>query len=117
MRRALNSSHNVLVSATACALFAFAPRGALTQDSAKPDTHGIVIADMDQQFFIGFEQFWASKSNEAALREQVMDDDHSPDEYRADTVRILDAWYAAVKPEEKLHFAPTDRVRIWWPWK
>lgn len=69
----------------------------------------------DQQFFLAFAQSNASKSNEAVLRQQVMTDVHSPDEFRADTVRNLDAWYPAfgVKPGEKLYLAPGDRVRIW----
>jgi predicted metalloendopeptidase len=69
----------------------------------------------DQQFFLGFAQYWISKSSEAFLREQVMTDDHSPDEFRPATVRNLDAWYAAfdVKPGDKLYLAPPDRVRIW----
>jgi putative endopeptidase len=69
----------------------------------------------DQQFFLGFAQYWISKSSEAFLREQVMTDDHSPDQFRPVTVRNLDAWYAAfdVQPGDKLHLAPADRVRIW----
>jgi endothelin-converting enzyme/putative endopeptidase len=69
----------------------------------------------DQQFFLAFAQSWASKSSEAALRQQVMTDDHSPDEYRALTVRNLDAWYTAfdVQPGQKLYLAPPDRARIW----
>jgi endothelin-converting enzyme/putative endopeptidase len=69
----------------------------------------------DQQFFLSFAQEWASKSSEAFLREQVMTDDHSPDQFRPVTVRNLDAWYAAfyVKPGDRLYLAPADRVRIW----
>jgi len=69
----------------------------------------------DQQFFIAFGQNYASKTREAALRQQVMTDPHSPAEYRADTVRNVDAWYTAfdVKPGETLYLAPPDRVRIW----
>jgi endothelin-converting enzyme/putative endopeptidase len=69
----------------------------------------------DQQFFLGFAQSRAAKSTEASLREQVMTDDHSPGEFRVDTVRNLDAWYAAfdVKPGDKLYLAPADRVRVW----
>ena len=69
----------------------------------------------DQQFFIAFGQNYGSKIREAALRQQVMTDPHSPAEYRADTVRNIDAWYAPfdVKPGEKLYLAPGDRVRIW----
>ncbi|HYK34796.1 M13 family metallopeptidase [Alloacidobacterium sp.] len=69
----------------------------------------------DQQFFIAFGQNWGSKAREAALRRQVLTDPHAPAQYRADTVRNIDAWYASfnVKPGEKLYLAPPDRVRIW----
>jgi len=69
----------------------------------------------DQQFFIAFGQNWGAKTREAALRQQVMTDPHSPDEYRAATVRNIDAWYTAfdVLAGEKLYLAPGDRVRIW----
>jgi putative endopeptidase len=71
--------------------------------------------DGDQQFFIAFAQNWASKEREAAERQQVATDPHAPAQYRADTVRNIDAWYGAfeVKPGEKLYLAPPDRVRIW----
>jgi putative endopeptidase len=69
----------------------------------------------DQQFFIAFGQNWASKSREAALRQQVLTDPHAPAQFRADTVRNIDAWYAAldVQPGQKLYLVPPDRVRIW----
>jgi len=69
----------------------------------------------DQQFFIAFGQNWGSKVREAALRRQLMTDSHAPGQYRAATVRNIDAWYLAfnVKPGEKLFLAPPDRVRIW----
>jgi putative endopeptidase len=69
----------------------------------------------DQQFFIAFGQNWGSKSREAALRQQVMTDPHAPPEYRAATVRNIDAWYGAfsVTAAEKLYLAPGKRVRIW----
>jgi endothelin-converting enzyme/putative endopeptidase len=69
----------------------------------------------DQQFFIAFGQNWGEKTREAALRQQVMTDSHSPGEFRAATVRNIDAWYDAfnVKPGDKLYLAPADRVRIW----
>lgn len=69
----------------------------------------------DQQFFIACGQNWGEKLRDAALRQQVMTDSHSPGEYRADTVRNIDAWYSAfgVKPGEKLYLAPNQRVRIW----
>jgi endothelin-converting enzyme/putative endopeptidase len=69
----------------------------------------------DQQFFIAFGQNWGSKTRDAALRQDVMTDSHAPDEYRAATVRNIDAWYAAfsVQSGEKLYLALADRVRIW----
>ncbi|HEY8148177.1 MAG TPA: M13 family metallopeptidase [Vicinamibacteria bacterium] len=69
----------------------------------------------DQQFFLSFAQSWRLKMREPALRQQVLQDGHAPDEYRADTVRNLDPWYAAfdVKRGEALYLDPKDRVRIW----
>jgi predicted metalloendopeptidase len=69
----------------------------------------------DQQFFLSFAQSWRTKDREAALRQQIITDGHAPAEYRSDTVRNIDAWYAAfaVKPGEGLYLAPADRVRVW----
>jgi endothelin-converting enzyme/putative endopeptidase len=69
----------------------------------------------DQQFFVAFAQNWGAKAREAAQRQQVMTDPHAPAEYRADTVRNIDAWYEAfsVKSGEKLFLAAPERVRIW----
>ncbi len=69
----------------------------------------------DQQFFISFAQNWGENVREATLRQLVMTDGHPPGEYRADTVRNIDAWYSTfeVKPGEKLYLAPQERVRIW----
>jgi predicted metalloendopeptidase len=69
----------------------------------------------DQQFFLSFAQSWRDKTREAARRQRILTDSHAPDDYRADTVRNLDAWYAAfaVKPGQALFLAPKDRVRVW----
>jgi putative endopeptidase len=69
----------------------------------------------DQQFFIAFGQNWGSKTREQALRRQVLTDPHAPAQYRAETVRNVDAWYQAfdVKPGETLYLAPNERVVIW----
>ncbi|HEY6619214.1 MAG TPA: M13 family metallopeptidase [Steroidobacteraceae bacterium] len=71
--------------------------------------------DADQLFFLSFAQGWRTKTRDPALRAQVITDGHAPAQYRASTVRNLDAWYAAfaVKPGEKLYLAPQDRVRVW----
>ncbi|MBZ5585523.1 MAG: M13 family metallopeptidase [Acidobacteriia bacterium] len=69
----------------------------------------------DQRFFISFGQSWRDKIRDAALRREIATDGHAPDQYRADTVRNLDAWYAAfpVQPGQKLYLASKDRVRVW----
>ena len=69
----------------------------------------------EQQFFLGYAQSETGKAREAALRQQVLTDPHSPGEFRADTARNLDAWYAAfdVKPGQTLYLAPDERVHIW----
>jgi putative endopeptidase len=69
----------------------------------------------DQRFFISYAQSWRSKTREPELRRRIATDGHAPDEYRADTVRNLDAWYEPfnVMPGQKLYLAPMDRVRVW----
>jgi len=71
--------------------------------------------DGDQRFFLAFGQVWRSKTRPQAQRRQILTDGHAPAQYRADTVRNIDAWYGAfdVKPGEKLYLAPPARVRIW----
>jgi len=79
-----------------------------------PGPNGTVLTG-EQQFFLGFGQSEAGKMREAALRQQILTDPHSPSEFRADTVRNLDAWYAAfgVKAGETLYLTPDARVHIW----
>ena len=69
----------------------------------------------DQRFFVSFGQSWRDIMRPATLKVIIMTDGHSPDEFRADTVRNLDAWYAAfdVKPGDKLYLDPKDRVKVW----
>ena len=69
----------------------------------------------DQLFFLSFAQSWRQKIREPALRQRLVTDGHAPAEYRADTVRNQDAWYAAfdVKPGQALYLAPEKRVRMW----
>jgi predicted metalloendopeptidase len=69
----------------------------------------------DQQFFLSFAQSWRAKTREPALRQQILGDGHAPNEYRADTVRNLDAWYDAfqVKPTDRLFLPPGERARVW----
>ncbi len=69
----------------------------------------------DQRFFLAFAQRWRKLQTDASLRQQVAGDTHPPGEYRSDTVRNLDAWYAAfdIKPGDRLYLAPDRRVRLW----
>jgi predicted metalloendopeptidase len=69
----------------------------------------------DQEFFVSFGQAWRNKMREPRLRQIILTDGHAPDEYRAATVRNIDAWYEAfqVMPGQRLFLAPGDRVRVW----
>ena len=51
----------------------------------------------------------------AALRQRIATDGHAPGNFRALTVRNLDAWYDAfdVKEGDKLYLPPEQRVRVW----
>jgi putative endopeptidase len=80
----------------------------------KPD---VVIDGLtgDQRFFLAFAQRWRKLQTEAALRQQVASDTHSPGEYRSDTVRNVESWYQAYKiaATDKLYLRPEQRVVIW----
>jgi putative endopeptidase len=79
-----------------------------------PAAAGAGLTD-DQRFFISFGQSWRTKARESALRQRILTDGHAPDEYRADTVRNIDAWYQAfdAKPPQRLYLPPDNRVRVW----
>jgi len=69
----------------------------------------------EQQFFVSFAQSWQTKTRDEAMRGQIATDGHAPAQFRALTVRNLDAWYAAfdVQPKDALYLAPEARVRVW----
>ena len=69
----------------------------------------------DERFFLAFAQAWRTKMRDAALRAQVVGNEHAPGQWRALTVRNLDPWYDTfkVKEGEKLYLKPEDRVKIW----
>ena len=69
----------------------------------------------EQLFFLSYAQAWRRKYREPELRRRLVTDSHAPAQYRAATVRNLDAWYEAFKvvPGQKLYLAPGDRVRVW----
>jgi putative endopeptidase len=69
----------------------------------------------DQRFFISYGQSWRNKVRDAELRKSIVTGGHAPQQYRAATVRNLDAWYAAFGPTagQKLYLSPVQRVRVW----
>jgi predicted metalloendopeptidase len=69
----------------------------------------------DQRFFIAYAQTWATKMRDEALRQRIATDGHAPGNFRALTVRNLDAWYQAfdVQASDALYLAPEQRVRVW----
>ena len=69
----------------------------------------------DQRFFLGFAQAWRRKAREQALRNSLLTNVHAPGQFRALTVRNLDAWYPAfdVKQGQQLYLAPEQRVKVW----
>jgi predicted metalloendopeptidase len=73
------------------------------------------VRAQDREFFIAYAQTQRRKISEDAMRKQLSTSDHAPEDYRADTVRNLDAWYAAfgVRPGQRLYLEPWARVRVW----
>ena len=73
------------------------------------------VREQDREFFIAYAQTQRRKTSETAVRKQVATDNHAPEDYRADTVRNLDAWYVAfdVRPGQRLYLEPSARVRVW----
>jgi putative endopeptidase len=61
-------------------------------------------------------QVWRTATREAAARQRLMTDVHSPPEARVNgVVRNQDAWYEAfgVTPDDELYLPPEERVHIW----
>ncbi|AZI36182.1 peptidase M13 family protein [Caenibius tardaugens NBRC 16725] len=70
----------------------------------------------DQRFFLAWAQVWRSTSRPDALRQQLVTDPHSPEQFRVNgIVRNMDAWYKAfnIQPTDKLYLPPEQRVHIW----
>jgi putative endopeptidase len=70
----------------------------------------------DQRFFLGFAQIWRTKFRDAALRNQLLTNPHSPGAARAFVpLTNNDAFLKAfnVKPGDGMWRAPADRVKIW----
>jgi putative endopeptidase len=70
----------------------------------------------EQRVFLGWGQVWLNKDREAALRNQVASDPHSPSKFRINgTIRNVPEFYDAfnVKAGDSLYIAPEKRVKIW----
>jgi putative endopeptidase len=69
----------------------------------------------EQRFFEGFGQSWRRVAREEKAKNWLATDPHSPDRYRAQTVRNFAPWYQAfdVKPGEAMYLKPEERVSIW----
>jgi predicted metalloendopeptidase len=69
----------------------------------------------DQRFFLAYAQAWAGLYRDPILKQIVLTNGHAPDQFRALTVRNIDAWYPAfnVKPGQKLYLPPDKRVKVW----
>jgi putative endopeptidase len=70
----------------------------------------------DQRVFLGWAQVWRTLTRDAALKQQIATDPHSPGSIRAFApLRNVDAWYEAfgIKPGDQQYVKPEERVRIW----
>jgi putative endopeptidase len=70
----------------------------------------------DQRFLIAYAAHWKTLYRQETLRDLLLSDVHSPDEYRVNgIVRNMDEWYTAfdVKDGDALYLRPEDRVRVW----
>jgi putative endopeptidase len=70
----------------------------------------------DQRFFLAFAQVWRGKYTDAAMRQQVLTNPHSPPHFRVlGPIRNSDAWYKAfgIKPGDKMYLPPDKRVKLW----
>ncbi|WP_212001720.1 M13 family metallopeptidase [Chitinophaga sp. HK235] len=69
-----------------------------------------------QRFFLGWAQVWHGNSTDAALRQQIQTDPHSPARYRINgplphLKEFQDAW--GCKPGDKMVLPDAERVTIW----
>ena len=70
----------------------------------------------DQRFFLGFAQVWRGAWRPEALRAQMINGVHPPEDFRLNNaVRHFDAWYEAfdVGPDDAMYLPPEQRITIW----
>ncbi len=86
-------------------------------DGTMPPSGVRTAADFsaDQVFFIAFAQGWREITRDALMKIIVATNGHSPEKFRALTVRNLDAWYKAfdVKLTDKLALPSEKRIQVW----
>ncbi|MDR1447667.1 MAG: peptidase M13 [Candidatus Ancillula sp.] len=68
-----------------------------------------------QEFFISYARIWRLKMRNEELQTRLTTDPHSPAEFRANTVRNLDAFHLAFKSKsgDGLWLYPKERIKIW----
>ena len=68
-----------------------------------------------QRFFLGYARSWRGKARPEEVVRRIAIDPHSPDEFRANVVRNVDAFHEAfgTEPGDGLWVQPQERVRIW----
>jgi predicted metalloendopeptidase len=70
----------------------------------------------EERFFVAYALSWAEEAREAALRTQVLLDEHAPAEVRAvQPARNMDPFFAAfgIEPGEPMFLPPAGRIVIW----
>lgn len=70
----------------------------------------------EQRFFLSYALVWANNVREAALRQQIKTDPHSPGEWRVNAaLPHIDAWYKAfgITKKDKLFVPKKQRVDVW----
>jgi putative endopeptidase len=69
-----------------------------------------------QRFFMGWAQIWRRLYREPELRKRLVNDPHSPSEYRCNGILSnMDEFYECfgIKAGDAMYIAPENRVRIW----
>jgi endothelin-converting enzyme/putative endopeptidase len=66
-------------------------------------------------FFMSWATIWRSKARDAAIKNQVKTDPHSPGMYRAYVpLQNVDTFYQAFDiKNDGMYIAPENRVKIW----
>ena len=70
----------------------------------------------DQRFFISFAQVWRAKQKDESLRQLVLTNPHSPENWRVlGPLSNFTPFYKAfdVKPGDKMYKPESERIKIW----